>query len=245
MVQGLIAHRAEMGLAAAIALQKTSVIKRLMAKDPDGLKPGHRWGTLIVRASEHGTSRIVETLLKLGADANAWDNPKTAVDDARRFTPLHAAATFGNAETAATLLKHGANPAIREERYCGTPAGWANYFGHKQVRDLILQGPIDLFDAIDFNLPGRIEEVTKRDPQALDRPFGEYAVGQPRSGQWWPEPWCTPLMWTAITGNLAALHELLARGAAKEAVTPDGRTLLELANKDQREAVANVLRRQG
>jgi ankyrin repeat protein len=240
MAQRLIDQGAEIGMAAAVALQRTADIERLMRKDPAGLKPGHRWGTLIVRASEHSTGSVIEALLRLGAEVNAWDEPGTAVDGATRFTPLHAAATSGNVEAAAILLKHGANPAIREGRYCGTPVGWANYFNHPDVRDMVLNGPIDIFDAIDFS-PERIAEVLSRDAQAIARPFGAYAVGQPRSGQWWPEPWCTPLMWSVVRGNMPAMRELLERGAAVDVLTPDGRTLVELASQDRRAEVVTLL----
>jgi ankyrin repeat protein len=242
MAQLLIDRGAEIGLPAAVVLQRTSDIERLMRKDPDGLKPGHRWGTLIVRAGERSSGRVMETLIRLGASVDAWDEPSTAVDGATRYTPLHAAATSGNLEAAAVLLQHGANPAIREGKYCGTPAGWANYFGRHQVRDLILNGPIDIFDAIDFELIDRIPEVLARDPRALERPFGEYVLGQPRSAQWWPESWCTPLMWSVMKGKIEAARVLLEHGADVTVRAPDGRTLLDLSGKDRRQQAADLLK---
>ncbi len=46
MAQMLIDRGAEIGMAAAAALGRTADIERLLRNDPDGLKPGHRWGTL-------------------------------------------------------------------------------------------------------------------------------------------------------------------------------------------------------
>ncbi len=144
MAQLLIDRGADVRLPAAVALRRTQDIERLLREDPACLKPGQRWSTLILRASETSAGHVVETLIRLGASVDVWDDPKTAVDSSTRFTPLHAAAWTGNAEAAAAvLLRHGANPAAREKHYCGTPAGWANYAGHGELRDLILQGPID------------------------------------------------------------------------------------------------------
>ena len=213
-----------------------------MRKDPDGLKPGHRWGTLIVRASERSSGSVIDTLVRLGASPNAWDDPRTAVDGAALYTPLHAAAWNGNMDAIRVLLAHGANPAARETRYCGTPAGWANYAGKSEARDLILQGAIDLFEAIDFELPARIPEILARDPQALERPFGEHVVGEPRSEQWWPEPWMTPLMWALRRGRLDAARTLLMCGADPARRAPDGRTLIELVGAEHRSDAEALLR---
>ena len=242
MAQMLIDLGAEIGMAAAVALGRTADIERLMRKDPDGLKPGHRWGTLIVRASERSSGNVIETLIRCGASPNAWDDPHTAVDGAAHYTPLHAAAWNGNLDATRVLLTHGANPAVRETRYCGTPAGWANHAGKIEARDLILQGPIDVFEAIDFDLATRIPEVLARDPRALERPFGEYVVGEPRSEQWWPEPWATPLMWAVQRDRRNAVKTLLAHGADRTRRAPDGRTLVELA-AEHRSDVEELLRR--
>ena len=51
----------------------------------------------------------------------------------------------------------------------GTPAGWADYAGHTALRDVILRGPIDIFQAIEFDRTERIPQLLKRDPGALDR----------------------------------------------------------------------------
>jgi ankyrin repeat protein len=216
MAQLLIDRGAELRLPAAVALQRAQDVERLMREDPDCLKPGQRWGRLIVRASETSAGHVVETLIRLGASVDVWDDPKTAVDSATRFTPLHAAAWRGNVEAIAALLKHGANPAAREEAYCGTPAGWANYAGHPAARDLILEGPIDLFEAVDFDLTDRLAAIVARDPGAIDRPFGAYVTGRPRPDQWWPEASSTPLSVAMAKNRLEAARILIELGAAHE-----------------------------
>jgi ankyrin repeat protein len=241
MARLLVEHGAEIRLPAAVALGRTDDIERLLRQEPDCLKPGHRWGTLIVRASERAPGEVIETLIRFGASVDAWDDPKTAVDSAARFTPLHAAAARGNAGAAAALLKHGANPCARELKYCSGPAGWAAYCGYPAVRDLILASPIDLFEALAFDLTDRIAEILARDPQALNRPFGEYAPCEPREGQWWPEAWCTPLAWAVIKNQADAARILLAHGA-ELTVAPDGRTLHAIASEEGREQIAELLR---
>jgi ankyrin repeat protein len=137
MAQRLIERGAVLQLPAAIGLQRTADIERLVLEDPDGLKPGHRWGTLIVRASEHASGQMIEELIRLGASVDARDDPSVAVDGTTGYTPLHGAAFRGNAEV--VLLKHGADPFAVEGKYQAPPAGWADYAGHFEVRDLILE----------------------------------------------------------------------------------------------------------
>ena len=156
-------------------------------------EPGNRWGTLIVRASEHAPAASIELLIRLGASVDVWDDPKTAIDTAIGYTPLHAAAWHGNRDAAAVLLKHGAKASVREAKYCATPAGWADYSGHAEVRDLILDGPIDIFDAIVMDWPHRIPGVLALDPGALERPFGTYVIRPPNPSQSWvPDRSWTP-----------------------------------------------------
>jgi hypothetical protein len=128
-----------------------------------------------------------------------------------------------------------------KKRYCGTPAGWANYAGHIAVRDLILAGPIDVFEAISMDLVERVPDILHRDPGALNRPFGQHVICQPRPGQWWPEDWCTPLAWAVATNKPDAARALLEHGADMTVSSPDGRTLDEMAALAGREQVAAVL----
>jgi hypothetical protein len=111
------------------------------------------------------------------------------------------------------------------------------------VRDLILQGPIDLFEAIHHDLTARIPGILERDPAALDRPFREYATPQPRPDAWWPDPWWSPLAFAILRHKLDAARILLDHGADPRLRAPDGQTLPDLADPEHREAVVALLRK--
>jgi hypothetical protein len=104
------------------------------------------------------------------------------------------------------------------------------------VRDVILQGPIDIFEAIAFDLTERIDDILNRDPQALNRPFGDYATCESRRS------WCTPLALAVIQNRAHVVRLLVDRGADLSGA-PDGRTLQDLAKESGREQVADVLKR--
>jgi ankyrin repeat protein len=231
----LVDHGASVTFAAAVVLGRDDDIARWLSQDPQGLRPGHRWGTLIVRAAEYASGRVVEKLIELGASVDASDDTKTAVDQTAHYTALHGAAWRGNLDAVRVLLRHGANPRIRDDRYCSTPAGWAAYAGHTEARDVILGDAIDIFDAIAFDATGRIGDILARDPGALERPFGEYARCEPDGH------WCTPLAAAAIQNKPEAVRLLLACGANRRIVAPDGRTLEELAAGTGRGEAARVL----
>jgi ankyrin repeat protein len=228
MVSSLIEHGAEVRLPAAIALGSTADIERALRTDPDALKPGKRWGTLIVRASEQSRGDVVERLIRAGADVNVRDSTTTSVDHTEGYTPLHAAAWRGNADVVTVLLKHRSDPNARDSKYCGTPAGWAAYAGHRAVRDVILQAEIDPFQAIDFDLPDRIAGIVQQSPWMLNRQFRHYVNFEPAADQGDPEPWHTPLVWAVVANKVEAVRALLEQGATQPPA-PDGRTPLQLA----------------
>jgi ankyrin repeat protein len=99
-----------------LLLERADDVRRLLAKDPEGLKLGHRWGTLIIRASEHASGQVIEKLIALGASVDAQDDRRTAVDETSRYTALDSAAWHGNLEAINVLLRHGANPRIRDKK---------------------------------------------------------------------------------------------------------------------------------
>lgn len=228
MAELLIEHGARIRLPAAVALERLVDVKRLLAEDPHSLRPGGRWARLLIRAAERGPARVIEALIDGGASVHARDDHRMAVDGTHGYTALHAAAFNGNASAVRTLLAHGANPADREDRYWGTPAGWANHAGHSEVRDIILEGAIDIFEAIEYDRNERIPGILSRDPLALDRRFREY-VNEGKESHPWIDPAWTPAAFAVAHGRLDAARILAERGADLTARDSSGRTLAELA----------------
>jgi ankyrin repeat protein len=222
MTRRLIDAGASMTLPAAIVLERTDVIERLLDENHERLSTtdNRGWARLLVHASGRASARVLETLLQTimrhrsGLSiVNMEDDEDTAVDGTSGYTPLHAAAFHGNNDAVTILLTHGANPRVRDSKYCGTPAGWAAYAGHHATANLILDGDIDIFDAINFDRADRVGDILDRDPGAIDRPFKAYASCPSREKPWWPLPDCTPLEWASQQQKEDAKRVLIARGA--------------------------------
>jgi ankyrin repeat protein len=208
MAQMLIDCGARVKLPAAVCLGLRAETERLLRDDPVCLKPGGRWSDLIVRAATYGLPSVIETLIQHGASPNTVADAAIAIDQVTGYTPLHAAAWNGHTEAAAVLLRHGADPRLRDGKYCGTPAGWARYNGKRACCDLILDNDrIDIFDAITNNRPDRIPAIVERDPAALHRPFGAYAACDAESAH------LTPLAWATVHDQSRAVRFLMSRGA--------------------------------
>jgi len=223
MARLLIDADAAITLPAAIALERSDQVERLVRENPEALSTTNNrsWARLLVHASSRASGRVIETLLRTimrhrsGLSiVNMEDDKETAVDGASGYTPLHAAAFHGNDDAAAVLLKHGANPRTRDGKYCATPAGWAAYAGHVATAKLILDADIDIFDAINFDRADRVSDIVDRDPSAIDRPFKAYASCEPTEDQWWPAPDCTPLQWATMQQKPNAVRVLTERGAS-------------------------------
>src|SRR5581483_5233205 len=194
------------------------------------------WGNLILRASESSPGDVIETLIRNGASVNVHDNPKTSIDSTSGYTPLHAAGWNGNVSAIEVLMKHGANVRAREEKYHGTPAGWADYSGHNQARDLILRGPIDIIEAIQYDLIDRVPPILEEEPSSLNRPFRDYGLFP-----WDAEAWHTPLAYAVTRGRDEIARLLIERGADASLQSPQGETLSQIAQKAGHPALAQTL----
>lgn len=238
LAQVLLDRGARVRLPAAVALHRTADVETLLRRDPGTLKPGGRWGNLIVRASERAPGDVIETLIRHGASANVRDDPKTAIDSTSGYTPLHAAAWYGNLSAIEALMKHGAGVRAREEKYHGTPAGWADFAGHKEARDRILRGPIDIIEAIQYGLSDRVSPILDEEPGAQDRPFSEYGLFPLDA-----EGWYTPLAYAVTRGRTEIVRLLLERGADTTVRSPDGTILREIATNAGHAEIAGILPR--
>jgi ankyrin repeat protein len=92
--------------------------------------------SLIVWAAAHGQPGSVELLAGLGFDVNAKGRSDAPVNDPWQ-TALHVAAMEGHLDLAMRLLRLGADPDIRDQRFSSTPLGWARHFGQEQLIELL------------------------------------------------------------------------------------------------------------
>ncbi|MFC5861348.1 ankyrin repeat domain-containing protein [Acidicapsa dinghuensis] len=236
VAQTLLNHGAKVRLPAAIALNRTQDIQRLLMRDPDTLKPNGRWATLIVRAAESANGSVIEQLIRYGADVNVSDNPTTSIDSTWGYTPLHAAAFRGNMSAVETLIQHGADVQRRETKWHGTPAGWANYAGHTAVRDRILLEPVSIIDAIEYSLLLRMESISQEDPEAINRHFEKYSLFP-----LYAEGWFTPLAFAIALNKLEAVRWLMEHGADASLRSREGKSLSDIAKSKNLSAIVELL----
>ena len=239
LVRVLIERGAALRPPAAISLGRMDVVDELFRTDPQSLRPRRRWGTLIVRAAERAPGAVIDALVARGASPNVEDSPDTSVDSTLGYTPLHAAAFYGNASAARALVAHGASVTARDARYFGTPIGWAAFARHQDVVDLLLQGAIvDIFDAVQHERVELIRAAVAHDPASLERPLGNYLAVEPPD---WLKGWWRPLSFAVVREKRDAARTLLELGADTSARDPDGRSVLELARAESTPEMVSLL----
>jgi ankyrin repeat protein len=75
----------------------------------------------------------VQWLLEHGADPNVlWPHFDANV------TPLHLAAFTGDVDVVRSLLAAGADPHIKDSLHDSDALGWAEHFGHVEMRRLLI-----------------------------------------------------------------------------------------------------------
>lgn len=95
-------------------------------------------GTGLLWAAWNGHLGVVRWLLDHGAELNrkaTFGGPQHGVG----VTALHLAAQTGNLSMVKFLVEHGADPNIEDDLYHSPPSGWANHFGHTEIRDYLLE----------------------------------------------------------------------------------------------------------
>ncbi|NP_001392116.1 E3 ubiquitin-protein ligase HECTD1 isoform 8 [Mus musculus] len=116
--------------------------------------------TLLNWASAFGTQEMVEFLCERGADVNRG----------QRSSSLHYAACFGRPQVAKTLLRHGANPDLRDEDG-KTPLDKARERGHSEVV-AILQSPGDWMCPVNKG-DDKKKKDTNKDEEECNEPRGD------------------------------------------------------------------------
>lgn len=119
---------ARLDLPAAAALGRTEDARNLLATA--GGDDRHR---ALAWAAQHGHAEIVRLLLDAGEDPNRY-NPMGCHSHS---TPLHQAVFYGHEQVVRLLVECGARLDIKDILFQGTPHGWAEYAGRKDLAEYL------------------------------------------------------------------------------------------------------------
>jgi ankyrin repeat protein len=122
---------------AAALVADQAAVDELRAAHP-GLAEAVRQArpALIVWAAAHGRPGSADLLAGLGFDVNAKGRSDAPAVDPWQ-TALHVAAMDGRLDLARSLLRLGADPGVRDQRFDSTPLGWARHFGQHELVELL------------------------------------------------------------------------------------------------------------
>lgn len=123
----LLKRGAELSFATAICLDLDTDVERLSANASARDKQ-----IALVAAALNGKARALTKLLQLGVDLNAYS---TGIHP--HATALHHAVDSGSLEAVKILVEAGADLNTKDKVYQGTPLGWAEYEGRKEIADYL------------------------------------------------------------------------------------------------------------
>ena len=207
----------------------THVIEKLIREHPEHLSArGGPIGTALHAASRMNHLKIVQSLLRHGANVNApgrWGR-----------TPLLFATVKGHLEVVRWLLEHGAEVNAEDKLDNWTSLHLAAFYGHFEISQTLLKHSADTTARSDdgrtslhmASSNGHVEIVRfllsyGADPNARDPALQ------------------TSLHMVSFTGNLDIARLLLEHGAEVEAEDNGGRTSYQIASDGGHEEVAQLL----
>lgn len=87
----------------------------------------------LAAAAFFGDAAALRMLIALGVDLNAW----CPAGFHAHSTPLHQAVFSGSLDAVKVLVEAGADTAVRDRVYDGTPLGWAEYCKQPEIADYL------------------------------------------------------------------------------------------------------------
>ena len=198
-------------------------------------------GLALLYAYVRGQREVVDFLLD--KDGN-WN-----VIGVNNGTALHRAAWKGDLEMVKRLVAKGADISNRDNPFNSTPLSWAQHNKQREVFDWLgAHCPIDLHDAVCFDLREHVEARLSEDPPSVNGQIDQ-----------WEMPLCTPLHWAAWlrledvdgphshdeTRREELVRFLLQKGADPNIVAGNGLTALDVADACGATRITALLERHG
>jgi ankyrin repeat protein len=150
-------------------------------------------------------------------------------------TALHRAAWSGDLEMVERLVARGADVNNRDNPFGSTPLGWAHHNNQAAVVTWLQQhAPIDIHDAVAFDLRDQVEARIREDPSSVNV---RLVVGS--------APGTTPLHVAAHTNNAPLARLLYEKGGFRDALDGHGKTPLDVADAAGAGAVVKLLDERG
>jgi hypothetical protein len=123
-LHALLRRGAKLTLPIAAALGQTEEARRLLPQ-----ASALERHLAVSLAADHGHTGIVRLLLDAGEDPNRYNPP----GGHSHTTPLHQAAGAGHEAVVRLLVERGARLDMKDILWQGTPAGWAEHGGKKEI----------------------------------------------------------------------------------------------------------------
>jgi ankyrin repeat protein len=131
VMENLRAH-GRMDLFTALALGDWQTAARLLSENPGIIEPGGASAGVLHLMAKRNDVAAAKWLLDRGADPSAlWSHWDADV------TPLHLAVLGGHTEIVRILLAGGADPSIRDSKHESDAMGWAEFFGHREIVQIL------------------------------------------------------------------------------------------------------------
>ncbi len=191
-----------------------------LEKFPESVAP-HPEVTLqqaLVFACMAGHAAIARRLIDHGVDVNG--GPRRGV------TALHEAAYQGQTECVELLLRHGADPTIRDGMWESTAIGWADGGKQPELIDELFRDPrVDIMDAVELRRYDIVRRQLAAEPRLADAPDGSGGA----------------LRLAAFTGDTQMASLLLEFGADPSLRNDNGHSALDYARTAGHEDVLSLL----
>ncbi|MDA1141231.1 MAG: ankyrin repeat domain-containing protein [Planctomycetota bacterium] len=152
-------------------------------------------------------------------------------------TALHEAAWGGHLDMVKLLLARGANLSLRDNSHCATALQWAVYSGKQNIVDYLATCDIDIFDAIVCENLKRVESILESDSTQLEITLKD-VLSKPDPQEF---DWKTPLASAVTRKHAEIVCLLLKRGANTDLKDSNGKSLIELAEKDSTPEIVKLL----